>query len=67
MLRRAKAYYRRFLALHEQQDVALVRVTMALAKVEKELKPLLPPNTPVELLNSIDLKRDARKANGADA
>jgi hypothetical protein len=59
MLRRARAYYERFLALHEQQDVAQVRVTMALAKVDKELKALQPFNAPVELLSAVDVKRDA--------
>jgi hypothetical protein len=59
MLRHARAYYERFLALHEKQDVGHLRVTTALAKVDKELKPLLPPNAPVDLLAAIDIKRDA--------
>jgi len=59
MLRRSRAYYQRFLALHEKKDVTRLRVAMAMAKVVKALEPLMPPRIPVELLALTDVRRDA--------
>jgi hypothetical protein len=67
LLGRAKAYYERFLALHEAEDLARNQATLALKKVEEDLAKLeavtetriVGPGRWVDLLPLVDPAEDA--------
>jgi len=71
LLRRAKAYYERFLALHETEDLARSQAALALKKVEADLAGLaavtetrvVGPGRWVDLLPLVKIEDDLNKKN----
>lgn len=62
-LRRARAYYSRYLSLHPAEDLARVQTTMSLAKVEEGLGKLeVPANSELTPGRWIDLLKSVRPA-----
>jgi len=72
LLSRARAYYERFLGLHEAEDLARNRATLALKKVEADLAELaavtetrvVGPGRWVDLLPLVDIEEDAEDIIG---
>jgi len=72
MLKRARAYYQRFIRLPETEDVARGQATLALKKADETLARLgqakgegtIGPGRWIDLLKLVDLEQDVMKAKG---
>ena len=72
MLKRARAYYQRFLDLHKTEDIVRNQAALALKKADEMLAKLGPakgegiigPGRWIDLLKLIDLEKDVMKAKG---
>lgn len=72
MLRRARAYYQRFLTLHQTEDIARNQAALAVRKADEALAKLSPakgegiigPGRWIDLLRLIDLEKDTVEGKG---
>jgi hypothetical protein len=72
MLKRARAYYQRFLNLHKTEDIARNQATLAVKKADEALAKLGPgkgegiigPGRWIDLLKLIDLEKDTVEGKG---
>jgi hypothetical protein len=72
MLKRARAYYQRFLNLHKTEDIARNQATLAVKKADEALAKLGPgkgegiigPGRWIDLLKLIDLEKDTIEGKG---